>query len=81
MAVLDQAHLQLKMVYKEKKAVEEKLEISDVNNRYNKVGIYVLFTFVHTFVYKNKPVYQTTCVIQDGMNPIISIHVQCSYNM
>nr|XP_034310152.1 uncharacterized protein LOC105333217 isoform X2 [Crassostrea gigas]XP_034310161.1 uncharacterized protein LOC105333217 isoform X2 [Crassostrea gigas] len=36
MAVLDQAHLQLKMVYKEKKAIEEKLEISDDNNRYNK---------------------------------------------
>lgn len=39
MAVLDQAHLQLKMVYKEKKAIEEKLEISDDNNRYNKVRI------------------------------------------
>lgn len=42
MAVLDQAHLQLKMVYKEKKAIEEKLEISDDTNRYNKVRIYML---------------------------------------
>lgn len=49
MAVLDQAHLQLKMVYKEKKAIEEKLEISDDNNRYNKVRInhdVVLFDYI-----------------------------------
>ncbi|XP_048727975.1 uncharacterized protein LOC125645963 isoform X2 [Ostrea edulis] len=61
MAVLDQAHLQLKMVYKEKKAVEEKLEISDVNNRYNKEVVNALRCLCETEGIATYKVLKTIC--------------------
>nr|XP_022314772.1 uncharacterized protein LOC111119181 isoform X1 [Crassostrea virginica]XP_022314782.1 uncharacterized protein LOC111119181 isoform X1 [Crassostrea virginica] len=61
MAVLDQAHLQLKMVYKEKKAIEEKLEISNDNSRYNREVVNALRSLCETEGIPSYKVLKTIC--------------------
>ncbi|XP_061181502.1 uncharacterized protein LOC133190048 [Saccostrea echinata] len=64
MAVLDQAHLQLKMVYKEKKLIEENLEISDDNNRYNKEVVNALRRLCETEGIASYKVLKTICTCE-----------------